>query len=150
MNLTYEKASAKDIAILVDIEKGIIGSGMTYSTIQEVDEWVLEAIKAGPVYIIKKDQTVVGNVAYEIKSPTHACITSITVLPEFQRQGIAREVMEHILNEIGNVERIDLVTHPDNFKAINLYKSLGFTIESKKENYYGDGEPRVVMSLLSK
>jgi ribosomal-protein-alanine N-acetyltransferase len=60
---------------------------------------------------------------------------------------LARKAMIHVLNEIELVKRIDLVTHPDNTKAINLYESLGFKIESTIENYFGDGEPRIVMVL---
>ncbi len=67
------------------------------------------------------------------------------VLPEHQGQGIAKIAMEYILSEIGEAKRIDLVTHPENNKAVNLYASLGFAIESRKEDYFGDGEPRIVM-----
>ena len=58
--------------------------------------------------------------------------------------------MTFVLEEFRDVKRIDLVTHPDNIKAIALYQSLGFAIESRKENYYGDGEPRIVMARILK
>jgi len=44
-------------------------------------------------------------------------------------------------------KRIELVTHPDN-PALKLYESLGFTVESRKENYWGDGEPRLVLAIV--
>jgi len=50
-----------------------------------------------------------------------------------------------LLEKFKNTERIDLAAHPDNFRAIKLYQSLGFAIESRKENYYGDGEPRLIL-----
>jgi ribosomal-protein-alanine N-acetyltransferase len=50
-----------------------------------------------------------------------------------------------LLEEAKGCARIDLVTHPDNAAAIALYGSLGFALESRKEDYFGDGEPRVVM-----
>lgn len=86
--------------------------------------------------------------SYEIKSEDNVYISGLLILPQFQRQGIAKESMKFMLEEIGKRKRIDLVTHPDNFKAIKLYELLGFKIEARKENYFGDGEPRVVMSLL--
>lgn len=52
MELTYKKATAKDISILLEIEKSIVGS-KTYSAMLEESEWV-EAINAGPIYIIEK------------------------------------------------------------------------------------------------
>ena len=70
----------------------------------------------------------------------------MVINPRFQGQGIAREAMMIILEKFKDVKRIDLLTHPDNIKAINLYQSLGFMAESRKENYYGDGEPRIVIA----
>ncbi|MDB5260546.1 MAG: acetyltransferase [Candidatus Nomurabacteria bacterium] len=144
MELKYKKAIIEDIPTLISIEQSIVGS-KTYSAMLEESEWI-KAINDGPVYIIEKDSKIAGDVMYEMKSPDHAYISGILILPEFQRQGIARQAMDYILKEIGEVKRIDLVTHPDNFKAISLYESLGFKIESRKEDYFGDGEPRVVMA----
>lgn len=53
--------------------------------------------------------------------------------------------MDSILALAKSAPKIDLVTHPENTKAIRLYESLGFKIAERKENYYGDGEPRVVL-----
>ena len=146
MELTYKKVSIVDIPTLLMIEKSIEVS-KTYSAMLEENEWI-KAIKDGPVYIIEKNKKVVGNVMYEMKSSDHAYISGIVILPEFQGQGLARKTMSFLLKEIGSVKRIDLVTHPDNTKAINLYESLGFKIESREEDYFGDGEPRVVMVLI--
>ena len=68
------------------------------------------------------------------------------VIPEFQGQGVAREVLTRLLKELKDVKRVDLVTHPDNQKALQLYQSLGFIVESRKENYFGDGEPRLILA----
>ena len=146
MELKYKKATIKDIPILLTIENTVIGL-KTYSTMLEESEWI-EAISNGPVYLIEKDEKVVGDMSYEIKSADTAYISGLLILPEFQGQGIAKKAMKFMLNEIRKFKRIDLVTHPDNFKAIKLYESLGFNIESRKENHFGDGEPRVVMTLL--
>ena len=126
MIITYQKATLKDIPILLTLEKTAVGL-KTYSTMLEEGEWV-EAINNGPVYIIEKEGKSVGNMSYELKSKDNAYISGLLVIPEFQGQGIAKEAMKFMLNEIGKVKRIDLVTHPNNFKAIKLYKSLGFKI----------------------
>ena len=142
MNLNYRKASIDDIPLLIALEKKI-QRVRTYSGTFNVEEWI-EELKVGVVYIVEKDGVPVGDVMYEMKSPYHAYIDTI---PEYQGQGIAQQVMKYVLNEIGEVERVDLVTHPENIRAIRLYESLGFKVESRKENYFGDGEPRLVMSL---
>ena len=68
----------------------------------------------------------------------------------FKAKGLRVEAMTLALEKFKDVKRIDLVTHPDNIRAINLYQSLGFITESRKENYYGDGEPRIVMARILK
>ena len=143
MKISLKKVTEQDIPTLLFIEKSIVGS-KTYSALLNTGDWI-KAIKDGPVYLIKKNEVIVGDISYEIKSKDLAYISGLLILPDFQQQGIAREAMNSILAEIGDIERIDLVTHPENFKAIGLYESLGFKIESRKENYFGDGEPRVVM-----
>lgn len=148
MKLNYRRATTKDIPLLITLEKSAVNS-RTYSGTFKESEW-LEEIKNGPVYIIEKDGEAVGDIMYEIQSEDHAYIDKVLVVPTFQGQGVARNAIKYILHEIGEVKRIDLVTHPDNYKAIKLYESFGFTIESRKENYFGDGEPRVVMALLRK
>jgi ribosomal protein S18 acetylase RimI-like enzyme len=74
-----------------------------------------------------------------------AYLSNIAVDPDFRRRGIARAATVFLLEEAKGCARIDLVTHPDNAAAIALYRSLGFEVESRKENYFGDGQPRVVM-----
>jgi len=99
------------------------------------------------VYLIEKNGEVVGNVSYERKSPDRVYISGLVVGSRFQGQGIGQAAMVKILEELKGTKRIELATHPDNKAAIALYESLGFVIESRKENYFGDGEPRLIMSL---
>lgn len=147
MKITYKRATTEDISTLIVMEKSIEGS-KTYLAMIEKSEWE-EAMEDGLVYILEKEGAIIGNATYEIKSPNHVYISGLLILPEFQGKGLGKQVMNDILQEIGKVKRVDLVTHPDNFKAIRLYEFFGFIIESRKENYFGDGEPRLIMSLLN-
>lgn len=146
MNLNYRKASIDDIPLLIDLEKKVQGV-RTYSGTFKVNEWI-EELNIGVVYIIEKDGVPVGDIMFEMKSAEHAYVDKILVVPEFQGQGIARHAMKYVLSEIGNIQRIDLVAHPENIQALSLYESFGFKVESRKENYFGDGEPRLVMFLV--
>jgi ribosomal-protein-alanine N-acetyltransferase len=143
MAIDLKKATPDDIDILLSIERSVDGI-KTYSAMTDREEFLAE-LKHSNVFIIESDGQAVGSVIYEIKSPDYAYIGGLVIDPRFQGRGIAREAMVRILKELSNYKRIDLVTHPKNAKAIKLYESLGFTIESHKENYYGDGEPRIVM-----
>ena len=144
--VTLSRITADDIKIYADIENSVIDP-KTYPWTVTSEEAAERIGDKNFSYFIKKDGRIVGNLRYRMKAPDHAYITSIVVRPEFQGQGIGREAMEILISgELNGVRRIDLVTHPDNTKAIAMYTKLGFVAESKKENYYGDGEPRLVMS----
>lgn len=143
--LVLAKAVPEDINTLIGIEKMVAGL-KTYSPMLEKEEWLEQFGKNTTIYLIKKGSEILGEISYEKKNPDHAYIDGLVIKPTFQKQGIGREVMRRILEELRGFRRIDLVTHPEN-PAIKLYESLGFKIESRKENYYGDGEPRLVMVL---
>lgn len=145
MLINLKKAELENIPKLLGIEKSVAGA-KTYSAMLSEDEWQNE-IKNNIVYVIKKDDKVVGSVSYEKKSKNHVYISGLVVDSQFQNQGIARQALVLILSELENIKRIDLVTHPDNHPALKLYQSLGFIIESRQENYFGDGEPRLVLVL---
>jgi ribosomal protein S18 acetylase RimI-like enzyme len=145
MPINLKKATLADIPVLLELEKSVAGKN-TYSPMLEADEWT-EEFRKGIVCLIEKDAVVVGDLSYERKTKDHAYISGLAIDPRFQGHGIAREALVQLLEELKNINRIDLVTHPDNASALKLYRSLGFVVESRKENYYGDGEPRLVLVL---
>jgi ribosomal protein S18 acetylase RimI-like enzyme len=136
------EAGLTDIPDLIDVEKSVSGTKL-YSPLLEEGEWK-EELQKSVVYLIEKESKIVGDVSYEKKSDNHIYISGLAINPRFQRQGIAREVLKQILEKFRDVKRIDLVTHPDN-PALKLYQSFGFVVESRKENYFGDGEPRLIL-----
>lgn len=138
-----KEASTADIPTLIEIEKSI-GDTHTYSSMLTFDEWQ-EEMQKNRVYLIEKNGIAIGNFSYEMKSDDHVYISGLIVSPQYQGQGIARYVLTHLLDELKDIKKIDLVTHPDNRVALELYQSLGFVVESRMENYFGDGEPRLVL-----
>jgi [ribosomal protein S18]-alanine N-acetyltransferase len=51
----------------------------------------------------------------------------------------------HLLDCCGDAAAVELAVHPDNDAARSLYGSLGFEPSRREENFFGDGEPRVIM-----
>ncbi len=143
-SLVLRRARPEDIAALVEIERSVAGSRI-YSPMTAESEWREEFAKDAVVYLILKDGVVAGDVSYEMRG-RGAYISGLAIKPEFQKQGIGREVMRRILEELKDAERIELAAHPENAPALRLYASLGFAVEGKKENYYGDGEPRLILA----
>lgn len=136
------RATIKDIQTLLEIEKATIGlkiySG--YFNEKEIKEWISGDI----IYLIKNESTIVGSISYEINNENHAHISGLVIRPEFQKQGLVKQAMALLLDELKIFKHLSLAVHPDNH-AVKLYESFGFVIESRKENYFGDGEPRLIM-----
>lgn len=146
--ITFERATVTDAAEFLELEKSIPPTH-TYSPTIDLNEAISE-IENNVVYFIREGEHIVGNVMYQMKSPDHAYISGIIIRPEFQGYGLAKTAMEKVLGELTDVPTIDLVTHPDNARAIALYESLGFTMGERLENHFGDGEPRIIMSLAKR
>lgn len=142
-DIDLQVASPLDIPKIIEIEQSVSGDKI-YSPMLTEEEWQ-EAFKKVKTFLIKNKDNIVGEVSYEIKDPEHSYVDGLVIKPEFQGKGIARKAMEKIMEELKDYKKIDLVTHPENKRAIQLYESLGFKIEKQIENYFGDGEPRVVM-----
>ena len=147
MPIHLKKAILDDFPILLELEKSVAGTNI-YSPMLEENEWK-EELRKNTVYLIIKNEDIVGNLSYEKKSNDHVYISGLVIDPRFQGQGIAREVLTNLLKELKDVQRIDLVTHPDNRRALELYRSLGFVIGSRKEDYFGDGEGSIAFRWLS-
>ena len=107
---------------------------------EEVEGYVKNSI----VYLIKNNDDIVGSISYDVIDSNHADISGLVIKPQFQKQGLARRAMELLLEKLKNYKKLSLCVHPDNH-ARKLYESFGFQVESRKENYYGDGEPRLIM-----
>lgn len=74
----------------------------------------------------------------------HSGAFGVSVLPEFQNNGIARTLIEFLLewaNHNSQIEKVILKVGSNNPKAIRLYKSLGFIEEGRmiKEIKLEDG-----------
>ena len=115
----------------------------------EKKEWE-EELEKSTVYYVKKNGYVVGAAWYKKKSDTEVHMRGLTITPRFQREGIGREVLTILLKELKDVQRIDLVVHPDDVVVLKLCRSLGFVLESQKENYSSDSKLRLILVFQRK
>lgn len=143
-NLIFEQATESQATLLVAFEQTIAVPKL-YSTPLDLPGAIRE-ISKNDYYFIKRDEKIVGTAAYTKREDGSCYISNMAVGPEYRGQGIARAAMEFLLEQCGDSWRIDLVTHPENFRSVPLYESFGFVTESRIENFYGDGEPRIIMA----
>lgn len=81
-----------------------------------------------------------------------ATLFNIAVSPSYQRQGLGRALLEHIIRELESraITTLWLEVRASNQAAIGLYESLGFSEVTVRRNYYPakDGrEDAIVMAL---
>jgi ribosomal-protein-alanine N-acetyltransferase len=143
--VVLQRATSSDVKELLEIEKTTIGQ-KTYSGYYTEEE-IAKYIESDIVYLIKNNNEIAGSISYEIKDKNHAYISGLVIKPEFQKMGLAKKAAAELLEELKDYQKVDLAVHPKNSNAVSLYKSLGFVGIETKENFYGDGEPRLMMEF---
>ncbi|QTF09953.1 ribosomal protein S18-alanine N-acetyltransferase [Brenneria izadpanahii] len=93
-------------------------------------------------------------VAYAITQTVldEATLFNLAVHPDHQRQGIGRELLEHLIQELEerDIFTLWLEVRASNKGAIALYESLGFNEVSLRRDYYptaGGREDAIIMAL---
>ncbi len=141
MNLHSKSLTDNDWKTLVDLEK-IAGKSYYYHAITDIDE-LKKYFYNSKIYFASDKGKIVGYVAYEIISQSEAQITGLIVVPEKQGKGIGKQLIVKILQDLNSINKISVITHPENSAALCVYLKLGFKIKGWKENYYGKGQSRI-------
>ena len=142
--LIFQRAGAEHAAAFLALER-LAGDPRTYGPVTDIAA-ALREIDENRLYLFRLEETFIASAAYRLRTDASVHISSVAVHPAYRRQGIARMAMLFILELNKHARRLDLVTHPDNVPALRLYLSLGFAVDQRLENYYGDGEPRLVLA----
>jgi len=144
--ITYRQPIALDIPVLATYEK-LLFPYSPWSTSQFKEEFA--GIPTTRYMSVAEDgNTIVGYCGVFLPAPgVEADILTVAVLPEYRRQGIAREFMRQI--EAWSQERkasaMMLEVELSNESAIKLYESLGYMKISVRMDYYGPGKDAHVM-----
>jgi ribosomal-protein-alanine N-acetyltransferase len=75
-------------------------------------------------------------------------VISIAVLPQNQRQGVGRALIQEAMDAMLRYKAKECVleVRASNTAAVNLYKKLGFEIIRTLHGYYADGEDAYLMA----
>lgn len=97
------------------------------------------------IYLAYEKNEVIGSFSF-IEKNNEVEIKQLMVLPRFQGKGYGEKLVINLLNIVKG-KKVWLVTHPKNTPAIITYLKAGFVIHGWKDNYYGDGQPRLLFRL---
>ena len=82
--------------------------------------------------------------------PDEADVTNVAVCPEYRRRGIARRLVDVLIEEARErgITRLHLEVRESNIAARALYESLGFVTDGRRKGYYRQPtEDAVLMTL---
>ena len=100
----------------------------------------------------KEETEVIGYIGMKVVLD-EADITNVAVLPAYRKKGIARKLLQQLLDEARQqgIYSIYLEVRDSNAAAITLYKHAGFKEVGKRKNYYETSTGRCqayVMAIL--
>jgi [ribosomal protein S18]-alanine N-acetyltransferase len=144
--ITYRQPIALDIPVLATYEKELFPYS-PWSTSQFKEEFA-GIPTTRYMSVAESGNKIVGYCGVFLPAPgVEADILTVAVLPDFRRQGIAREFMRQI--EQWSKERgasaMMLEVEQSNNAAIELYTSLGYMKISVRMDYYGPDQDAFVM-----
>ncbi len=103
-------------------------------------------LKDSQVYLYFLEDKSAGFFGFQKTNDKNVELKVLAVRPEYQGKGIGSQMINHFF-ELNKGCPLSLATHPKNSQAIIFYLKHGFMIEDWKENYYGDGEPRIILKI---
>ena len=122
-NITLKLATEKDIPVFIKLQDKIKDRKL-YSFMDEED--VIEEFRKNVIYMIYRNDEVVGSIAYEIKNDKEIYISGFFIDPKYQKQGICSEALKQVLEINKNFEKFYLLAHPDNKGTLALCKKFNF------------------------
>ena len=144
--ITYRQPMALDIPVLASYEKELFPYS-PWSTAQFKEEFAgIPTTRF--MSVAETDNQIVGYCGVFLPAPgVEADVLTVAVLPDFRRQGIAREFMRQIGEwaKDRGASALMLEVEKSNSAAIELYKSLGYLQISVRMDYYGPGQDAFVM-----
>ena len=87
-------------------------------------------------YVARLNDVIVGYMGVS-KVAGEGYVTNVAVLPQYRRKGIAKALLQFVINDCKNqLEFISLEVRVSNTAAISLYKSFDFKEVGLRKRFY--------------
>jgi ribosomal protein S18 acetylase RimI-like enzyme len=140
---TFRRAAAGDAGLIVAFETEVTNRKLYGRPLDH--EAALSEIGGNQCHLLFVDERLVATGAFRWREDASVYLSNIAVLPGMRRQGLGREMLNHLLSFCADADTVDLAVHPDNLPAIALYTAARFSPIYVKDDFFGDGEPRLIM-----
>ena len=140
------RAVATDVDMIVAFETEVMDKKLYGKPLDHTA--ATSEIETNAYYLHLSEGRVVATGSIRRREDGSAYLSNIAVHPNVRRTGLARAMLNHLLSLSDGATSIDLAVHPENQAARALYVSQGFTPTHTHENFFGDGEPRLVMQRV--
>jgi ribosomal protein S18 acetylase RimI-like enzyme len=123
----YKRAFVRDFDAKVDSVQAVI------NYLQKSECW-LGYLDDKPICYFASQQDEDGRVE----------LRTLGLLPDYQGKGIGDTILEKFLSEVRG-KPTHLIVHPRNISAIILYLKKGWIVNGYETDFYGDGQPRILL-----
>jgi [ribosomal protein S18]-alanine N-acetyltransferase len=142
--ISYRDMIALDVPALIGIEKSVFPES-PWSAAQFREE--LSGVPKTRKYIVATQNNEIIGYAGIALAGNVADIHTLTVIPAHRKQGIATSMLDQ-LEEWGRARNVDafmLEMREGNVEAQPLYEKRGYSIVSRRDNYYAPGIHALIM-----
>ena len=142
--ISYRDMIALDVPILVGLEKSIFPES-PWSAAQFKEE--LTGVPRTRKYVVAMDDNELVGYGGIALAGNVADIHTLTVIPSHRRKGIASHML-HELESWGRQKKVTafmLEMREGNVEAQPLYEKHGYSIVSRRNNYYAQGIHALIM-----
>ncbi|WP_099190798.1 GNAT family N-acetyltransferase [Tepidibacter mesophilus] len=128
---------------------------LEYGLLEEKDEIIIQNVereilnKNGKVYLLKKDEKIIGTVALKSSSSDTVEILKLAVDKNFKGLGLGSKLMEKAIKESYELgyKNIVLYTNSKLKAAIGLYEKLGFKKVALDDSHYEEVDIKMVYEV---
>jgi ribosomal-protein-alanine N-acetyltransferase len=142
--IEYREMSTFDIPALVGIEKEIFPES-PWSAAQFREE--LSGVPKTRRYLVAHEQGVIVGYAGIALAGDVADIHNIAVIPKYRNRGIATHLLDGLEDWAAakKVSALMLEIREGNIEAFPLYEKRGYSVISRRDNYYAPGIHALIM-----
>ena len=136
-----------DLPRIAELEKNAFGSkGLSDNALDVMFD------PSGELWILEEDGEGVWGYSVNLRTAdsTVGWIAGMAIHDDRQGRGWGRLLLQATIDRLRDYDMkvIRLLVHPSNKVARRLYENFGFIDTGERDNHFGPGEPRMLMSLL--